>query len=63
MDYVENQERVAEKLNQFRESNIEQFGSSTVPTPALKDVYKQCAGMESSEQLMAGEQQNKIERR
>ncbi len=54
MDYLKNQERVAEKLNQFRESNIEQFGSSTVPTPALKDVYKQCAaGIESSEQAMA----------
>ena len=33
---------------EFRESLIERFGSSKVPTPAIKDVYKQCAGVQMS---------------
>ena len=59
MDYQKNQDEVAQKLNQFRSNNIEQFGSSQVPTPAVKDIYKQCAGGMSSEQVMASNEGDK----
>ena len=42
--FAKNQEEVARKITDFRESIIERFGSSQVPTPAVKDVYKQCGG-------------------
>ena len=42
--FLKNQEEVAKKITDFRESIIERFGSSQVPTPAVKDVYKQCGG-------------------
>ena len=44
LDIPENQELVARKIREFRESNIDRFGSSQVPTPVVKEVYKQCAG-------------------
>ena len=44
LDFTVNKEHVANSLTEFRESLIERFGSSKVPTPAIKDVYKQCAG-------------------
>jgi len=39
-----NKEEVARKITEFQESILNQFGSSQVPTPAIKDFYKQCAG-------------------
>ena len=48
--FAKNQEEVARKITDFRDSIIERFGSSQVPTPAVKDVYKQCGGgVESSQ--------------
>ena len=44
LDIPENQELVSRKITEFRESNIERFGTSQVPTPVVKEVYKQCAG-------------------
>jgi len=41
---VKNQEEVARKITEFKESIVETFGCSQVPTPAVKDFYKQCAG-------------------
>ena len=49
LDFVKNQDHVAKKITEFRDSNIERFGTSKVPTPAIKDVYRQCAGGMSSE--------------
>ena len=49
LSFVKNQDHVARKITEFRDSIIERFGSSQVPTPAVKDVYKQCAGGLSSE--------------
>ena len=48
LDFAVNQDHVAKELTEFRESLIERFGSSKVPTPAIKDVYKQCAGGQMS---------------
>ena len=43
-------EYVSNSLNQFRNNLIEKYGSSKVPTPVIRDVYKQCAGGLSSVQ-------------
>ena len=46
LSMAHNQEHVARKLNEFKESIEAKFNSSSVPTPAVKDFYKQCAGGE-----------------
>ena len=47
--FLKNQEIVAQKITEFRESIIDRYGSSQVPTPDVKAVYKQCGGREDSE--------------
>lgn len=49
LDFAKNQDHVANKINEFRDNIIERFGGSKVPTPDIKDVYRQCAGGMSSE--------------
>ena len=40
LDFIVNQDHVAKKITEFRDSLIERFGSSKVPTPAIRDVYR-----------------------
>ena len=44
LQFGDNKKIVDRKLTEFRNDIIEKFGSSQVPTPAVKDIYKQCAG-------------------
>ena len=44
LSFAKNQDEVASKLTEFRDNIIERFGSSQVPTPAVKEIYKQCGG-------------------
>ena len=37
-----NRDYISEKLAAHRQGIIETYGSSKVPTPVIKDVYKQC---------------------
>lgn len=39
---VLNQNYISEKLTAHRQQIIDTYGSSKVPTPVIKDVYKQC---------------------
>ena len=48
MMLAKNQQLVAQKLTEFHDSIVEKYGSSQVPTPDVKAVYKQCGGQESS---------------
>ena len=45
-----NQDYITQSLNMFRQQNIDRYGSSKVPTPSVKDVYKQCAARNSTMQ-------------
>ena len=37
-----NRDYISEKLTAHRQQIIDTYGSSKVPTPVVKDVYKQC---------------------
>ena len=44
--FTRNQDHINRKITEFRDDIIERFGSSQVPTPAVKDIYKQCGDRE-----------------
>ena len=39
---LSNRDYISEKLTAHRQGIIDAFGSSKVPTPVIKDIYKQC---------------------
>ena len=55
--FPRNQDHINRKITEFRDDIIERFGSSQVPTPAVKDIYKQCGDREftpNKDQVEAG---------
>ena len=55
--FTRNQDHINRKITEFRDDIIERFGSSQVPTPAVKDIYKQCGDREftpNKDQVEAG---------